>query len=99
MPRDPRSAVVLSGGEVLPCLVIDMSASGIAVSADYEPSLGEPLAVGRMVGRVVRRLEVGFAVQFIGSQDLEIVEELMRAPEEWDRATRAVAADRERRAG
>jgi PilZ domain-containing protein len=99
MPRDPRSAVVLSGGEVLPCLVIDMSASGIAVSADYEPSLGEPLAVGRMVGRVVRRLEVGFAVQFIGSQDLEIVEELMRAPEEWDRATRAVAAGRERRAG
>jgi hypothetical protein len=94
MPRDPRSAVVLGGGDVLPCLVIDMSASGIAVSADYEPALGEPLAVGRMIGRVVRRLEVGFAVQFIEPLGLEVVEELMRAPEEWERATRANAASR-----
>ena len=95
MPRDPRSAVILAGGDVLPCLVIDMSASGIAVSADYEPSLGEPLAVGRMIGRVVRRLEVGFAVQFMESQDLDVVEGLMRAPEEWERATRAIAASRD----
>jgi hypothetical protein len=92
MPREPRSAIVLSRGQVLPCLVIDMSASGVAVSADHEPAIGEPLAVGRMVGRVVRRLEVGFAVQFVEPQEMEVVEELLRTPEEWERATSALAA-------
>jgi hypothetical protein len=91
MPREPRSAIVLGRGLVLPCLVIDMSASGVAVSADYEPALGEPLAVGRMVGRVVRRLDVGFAVQFIEAEEIEVVEELLRTPEEWERATSALA--------
>jgi len=33
MPREPRSAVVLHSGAVLPCLVIDRSSSGAAVSA------------------------------------------------------------------
>jgi len=87
MPREPRSAVVLHSGAVLPCLVIDISSSGAAVSADYEPSLGEPLAVGRALGRVVRTLEVGFAVQFIEASEIETVEEMLRAPQEWQRAT------------
>jgi len=86
MPRDPRSAIVLAGGQMLPCLVIDMSASGAAVSADHTPELGEPLAIGRVVGRVVRKLEVGFAVQFVTAQEQEIIEELLRAPDEWHRA-------------
>jgi hypothetical protein len=88
MPREPRSAVVTSAGKVLPCLIIDMSVSGAAVSADVEPELGEPLAVGKVVCRVVRRLEVGFAVQFVSEQDVETVEEMLRAPEEWARITR-----------
>lgn len=88
MPREPRSALVLSTGEVLPCLVIDISASGAAVSADVDPPLGEPLAIGRVVARVVRKLEVGFAVQFTATQEQETIEELLRAPDEWQRAMR-----------
>lgn len=93
MPREPRSAVVLSDGGVLPCLVIDLSSSGAAISADHEPDIGEPLAVGKAVCRVVRRLDVGFAVQFVEPIDREIVEETVRAPDDWDRAMRAREAE------
>jgi hypothetical protein len=92
MPREPRSAVVLGNGDVLPCLVIDISASGAAGSADLDPQLGEPLAIGRVVGRVVRKLEVGFAVQFVAEQEPEVVEEMLRAPDEWQRAMRVQEA-------
>lgn len=93
MPREPRSAIVLSSGTVVPCLVIDLSAAGAAVSADHNPKVGEALAIGRVVARVVRVLEVGFAVQFVEAQEQEIVEELLRAPEEWNRAMRIMEAE------
>jgi hypothetical protein len=87
MPREPKSAIVLHSGAVIPCLVIDISCSGAAISADYEPITGEPLAIGKAVGRVVRRLEVGFAVQFVAAYERETVEEIVRAPDEWEKAT------------
>jgi hypothetical protein len=86
MPREPKSAVVLHDGTVLPCLVIDLSSSGAAISVDHRPEIGEPLAVGKAVCRVVRRLEVGFAVQFLNPVEREEVEETLRAPGEWERA-------------
>jgi hypothetical protein len=88
MPREPRSAVLLADARLLPCLLIDLSASGAAVSADIDPAIGEPLAIGRVVTRVVRKLEVGFAVQFVEPQPQEVVEELLRAPDDWERAMR-----------
>jgi hypothetical protein len=88
MPREPKSAVVLHDGTVLPCLVIDLSSSGAAISVDYNPEVGEPLAVGKVVSRVVRRLEVGFAVQFLTPIERDEVEEKVRAPDEWERAMR-----------
>jgi PilZ domain-containing protein len=89
MPREPKSALVLHDGTVLPCLVIDLSCSGAAVSADHNPFIGEPLAIGKMVCRVVRALDVGFAVRFVTEIDREHVEEAVRAPDEWERAMRA----------
>jgi len=92
MPRDPRSVLLMADGTLLPCLIIDVSASGVAVSADLNPELGAPLAVGRLVGRVVRHLEVGFAVRFLEDQAPDAVEDLVRAPNEWEQARRATAA-------
>lgn len=92
MPREPRSALVLASGQVLPCLIIDISASGAAVSADVDPPIGEPLAIGRVVARVVRRLEVGFAVRFLNELEFETMEEILRAPDEWERAIEAQRA-------
>ena len=77
-PRDPRSTIVLADGQSLPCFVIDMSRSGAAVSAHYWPELGTPMALGRVVGRVVRHLDVGFALQFIQPQEFEELELLIK---------------------
>jgi hypothetical protein len=93
MPREPKSAVVLSDGTVLPCLVIDVSSSGAAISVDHQPILGEPLAVGKAVARVIRKLDVGFAVQFVTPLDRETVEEVLRAPDEWEKAMRRREAE------
>ncbi len=79
MPRDPRSTILFGDGTRLPCLIIDMSRSGAALSADIQPDLGTPLAVGRVVARVVRWLDVGFAVQFLTEQDPECIEERLHA--------------------
>ncbi|HEY5216702.1 MAG TPA: PilZ domain-containing protein, partial [Pseudolabrys sp.] len=75
MPKDPRSTLVLADESRLDCFVIDMSPSGVAVSADIKPKIGTPLAVGTLVGRVVRHLADGFAVQFIELQDIDSLEQ------------------------
>jgi PilZ domain len=64
VPKNPTATILLADGSLVSCLVIDYSASGAAVSADLDPQLGTPLAVGKMVGRVVRRFDEGFAIQF-----------------------------------
>jgi hypothetical protein len=80
MPRDPRSTIFLADGQKVPCFVIDVSRSGAAISAHYWPELGMPMALGRVVGRVVRHLEIGFALQFIQEQEFEELENLIRPP-------------------
>ena len=80
LPRDPRTVLTLGDGTQLPCFVIDISQSGAAVSADIWPSLSTPMAVGKLVGRVVRYLDVGFALQFIQPQELDAIEALMAPP-------------------
>lgn len=73
-PRQPRSVLTMADGTLHACFVIDISQSGAAVSAAILPKKGTPLAVGALVGRVVRRLEVGFAVEFTSIQSLEGLE-------------------------
>ncbi len=74
LPRNPGSTLYLADGSRVRCFIIDMSASGVAVSASVRPGVGTPLAVGRVVGRVVRHLPAGFAVQFIRTIDLDVLE-------------------------
>jgi hypothetical protein len=74
IPQQPRSTLVLADRRILECFVIDMSASGAAVSADVVPSIGTPLAVGKVVGKVIRHFEDGFAVCFNEIQDLDRLE-------------------------
>jgi hypothetical protein len=79
IPENPHSTIMLADGSILGCFIIDMSESGIAVSADYAPEIGMPLAVGKAVGRVVRRFREGFAVQFIELQDVKVLEQRLGA--------------------
>jgi hypothetical protein len=77
IPKNPHSKLVLQDGSVLQCFVIDMSVSGVAVSADVKPEIGTPLDVGSLVGRVVRHLKDGFAVKFLTLQERENLEQLL----------------------
>lgn len=74
VPKNPMATILLADGSSISCLVIDFSDSGVAVSADLYPELGTPLAVGKMVGRVVRRFAEGFAVEFTEKTSLVEVE-------------------------
>jgi hypothetical protein len=74
IPENPHSTLILANGSMTSCFVIDMSPSGVAVSADIELEIGTRLAVGRGVGRVVRRFNEGFAVQFDKLQDVKLLE-------------------------
>lgn len=80
VPRDPRSTLILADGTAVACFVIDMSASGVAVSAEIKPRLGTPLGVGKVVGKVVRRFAEGFAVHFVEKQDPRTVERRVITP-------------------
>lgn len=74
VPKNPMATILLADGSTTSCLVIDFSDCGVAVSADLYPELGTPLAVGKMVGRVVRRFAEGFAVEFTEKTPLPEVE-------------------------
>lgn len=75
IPKNPHSTVLLADGETLGCFVIDMSVSGVAVSADITPALGDVLAVGKVIGRVVRLFPEGFALRFIELQNPDLLEQ------------------------
>lgn len=80
VPANPLSSLILADGSQLRCFVIDMSASGVAVSAEIMPELRMPLAVGKVVGRVVRHMPGGFAVEFVEKQDLRALERMIIQP-------------------
>jgi hypothetical protein len=59
------------------CFVVDLSVSAVALSAEIVPRIGTVLAVGRVVGRVVRHFEGGFSVKFVEVQSRDSVEALV----------------------
>jgi hypothetical protein len=77
IPATPHSTLTFADGGTHGCFVIDMSVSGVAVSADVQPEIGTPLAVGACVGRVVRLLDLGFAVKFVEEQNRDHLERLL----------------------
>ena len=77
VPTNPYSRIILPNGSRETCLVLDLSVSGAAISADTVPDIGTVLAVGIVVGRVVRHFDGGFAVQFVERQSRHNVEVLV----------------------
>ena len=80
VPAVPHSTVTMADGSVHGCFIINLSISGAAVSSSVQPSVGTPLAVGACVGRVVRTLPDGFAVQFVEEQRRSEMERLIAPP-------------------
>ncbi|WP_439601514.1 PilZ domain-containing protein [Devosia sp.] len=77
LPRETRASLMLGDGRRFDCFIIDMSQSGVAVSADVLPPVGSLAGVGAIPGRVVRHIEAGFAVQFGQVQQIGELEALL----------------------
>ena len=80
IPENPHSTLIFADGSTLGCFVMDMSVTGVAVSADLQPEIGAPLAVGRSVGRVIRHFREGFAIKFIQPIERDSLEHLIIKP-------------------
>jgi hypothetical protein len=74
VPENPRSRIVLADAHSEECYVLDLSASGAAVSAHTIPDIGSVLALATVVARVVRHFEGGFAMRFVEKQDVQRLE-------------------------
>ena len=83
MPSNPRTVIARPDNWSQPCLIVDYSISGAAVSAAFQPSVGEIVTVGRVTGEVVRLFDFGFAVRFFEPQSADNIEGLLEAPDEW----------------
>jgi len=77
VPKNPHSTLLLADGSCVRCFVVDMSVSGVKVSAELEPEIGTTLAVGKVIGRVVRNFPAGFAIKFIQAQEPKLLERLI----------------------
>ncbi len=77
VPRTPHSTLTLADGTVHGCVIQDVSLSGAAVSAQIQPPIGTPLAVGACIGRVVRHFQDGFAVKFVQEQSRDDLNRLI----------------------
>jgi hypothetical protein len=91
VPKNPMATILLADGSLTSCLVIDFSDSGVAVSADLYPDVGTPLAVGKMVGRVVRRFAEGFAIEFADKARLADIERRLASKEPHSLSPRVLA--------
>ena len=80
VPHNPVTNLLLADGSSAPCFVVDMSVAGAAVSAEVLLKIGTPLAVGSIVGRVVRHTLSGFAVKFVAVHDLRSLERMIHEP-------------------
>src|ERR1700693_2958417 len=69
VPANPHSTLILADGTTHNCFIIDMPIEAAAVSAEVQPPVGMPLAIGACIGRVVRLLPNGFAVKFVEQQN------------------------------
>jgi PilZ domain len=74
VPENPRSRIVFADGRSEECFILDLSASGAAISAQTIPEIGSVLALATVVARVVRHFDGGFAVRFVERQDVQRLE-------------------------
>ena len=77
VPKNPVARLILPNGHNISCRVIDLSASGaaISISPDLRPEVGAMVTIGKTQGRVVRHIEGGFAVEFTRLQHTDFVED------------------------
>jgi hypothetical protein len=76
VPRITLARLILPNGTNVSCRIIDLSASGtaVAISPELRPAVGAAVTIGKTLGRVVRHIEDGFAIEFTRLQHPDSVE-------------------------
>jgi PilZ domain-containing protein len=76
-PKNTAARLILPNGTNVTCRVIDLSASGAAVSIapELRPDIGAAVTIGKTTGRVVRHIEDGFAIEFTRLQHPDAIED------------------------
>src|SRR5882757_3743027 len=76
-PKNQMGRLILPNGTNITVRVIDVSASGAAVSIapDLRPPVGSAVTIGKTLGRVVRHIEDGFAIEFTRLQHPDSIED------------------------
>ena len=59
------SRIKLDDGRQYACEITDVSLTGAAVAVGVLPAIGSRVYLGKMLGKVVRHLDSGFAMQFL----------------------------------
>ena len=77
VPKNPMARLILPNGTNVTCRVIDLSASGAAISIapNLRPPVGAAVTIGKTSGRVVRHIENGFAIEFTRLQHPDSIED------------------------
>ncbi len=70
VPDIRHSKIVLDDGRQYNCKIVDISLSGAAIDMEVRPSVGTPVTLGRMRGRIVRHFEFGIGVEFTSTQKI-----------------------------
>lgn len=94
IPPNSNTTLTLADGSIHSCSVIDVSLSGVAVSSEFQPPVGTPLAIGGCVGRVIRTFQSGFAVKFIETHKLADLTRLISRESAPGRKLREDAAEK-----
>ncbi len=78
VPRQHMTYLKVEGRE-MPCRIIDLSLSGAAVAAESRPRVGTQVMLGRVMARVIRHLDEGFALEFVHLQLADSLEDNVSA--------------------
>jgi hypothetical protein len=65
VPRNDATLLHLPSGRIVPVRIIDISMSGVGVTADARPTIGNRVTIGHRPGKVVRHLPNGIAIEFL----------------------------------
>ena len=75
VPHARDSRLRLDGNVSVPCQIIDVSMSGVAVEIDEPPPIGTAVTIGRTAGRVIRHVEGGIGIEFLRLVPMDMFDE------------------------
>lgn len=76
-PRNTLTELTLEDGTQYNCRIMDLSLSGAAVDLEVRPTIGMPVRLGNMRGRVVRHFMEGVAIEFLSLQSRDTLREFL----------------------